>query len=99
MDTYLLTKSNKPTKKWMVITPDGRKTIHFGDNKYQDYTQSKNKDKRDLYELRHQKREDWTKNGINTPGFWAYWALWKKPDFNDALRNIEKKFKIHIFTI
>lgn len=98
MDTYLLLPSNKKTKKWMVITPDGRKVIHFGAKGYQDYTQHHTKSRMNSYISRHSGMgEDWTKKGINSAGWWARWLLWSKPNLNDAIKYIENKFNINIY--
>jgi hypothetical protein len=40
--------------------------------------------------------EDWNKSGIDTAGFWSRWALWSKPSLEEAIKLIEKKFKINI---
>jgi hypothetical protein len=37
MPRYILQKSTRKDKKWMVIGPDGT-TIHFGQEGYQDFT-------------------------------------------------------------
>ncbi len=45
-------KSTRKGKKWMTITPDGKK-VHWGDSKMKDYTQHKNKKRRQNYRSRH----------------------------------------------
>lgn len=41
-------------------------------------------------------KEDWSKNGINTAGFWSRWLLWSYPSLSRAKKFIEHKFKISI---
>ena len=89
-----LKKSNRKEKKWMVII-DGRK-VHFGASGYSDYTIHGDKKRMERYVARHRKREDWTKSGINTPGFWSRWLLWSKPSMNEAIKLIENKFNVNI---
>ena len=89
-----LKKSNRKEKKWMVII-DGRK-VHFGASGYSDYTIHGDKKRMERYVARHRKREDWTKSGINTPGFWSRWLLWSKPSLNEAIKLIENKFNVNI---
>lgn len=96
MNVYALLPSNKKTKKWMVITPDGRKVIHFGAKGYQDYTQHHTASRMKSYISRHS-GENWTKSGINTAGWWSRYLLWSKPDLEDAIDYIEKKFNINIY--
>jgi rhamnogalacturonyl hydrolase YesR len=72
---------------------------YFGSEGSKDYTlHDKNiKDKRkELYLNRHRKRENWTKSGIHTSGFWSRWILWNKPTINESIKDIEKKFNIKI---
>jgi hypothetical protein len=100
-NTYILQKSNKDNKKYMVTTPPnpntGRtKTIHFGASGMSDYTIHKDYDRMLRYENRHHSRENWSKNGINTPGWWSKWILWNLPSLNSSIKNTEKRFKIKI---
>ena len=97
MNTYLLMPSNKPEKKFMIITPDGKKTIYFGAANFSDMTQHKNPLRRAKYLQRHQKRENYTASGINTPGFWARYLLWSEPSIKKAIKLIEEKFNINIY--
>lgn len=44
--------STSKNKKWMTITPDGRK-VHWGDKSMKDYTQHHDKKRRSNYRKRH----------------------------------------------
>ena len=90
---YYLYKSDKPNKKYLIITPQEKK-INFGDNRYFDYTQTKDPFKKKLYINRHRKRENWY--DLNTAGFWSRWLLWNKSDLDESIKDIEKKFNISI---
>ena len=52
-------KSTRLGKKWMTITPQGRK-VHWGDKSMKDYTQHHSKKRRSNYRKRHAgiKRKD-----------------------------------------
>ncbi len=63
--------SNQKNKKYYVVVDD--KKIHFGDNRYEDYTQHGDKDRRRLYRLRHKNDKI---NDDSKPGYWSYWLLW-----------------------
>lgn len=43
-------------------------------------------------------KEYWSKNGIDSAGFWSRWYLWSFPTLDEAKRFMEKKFKIKIRT-
>lgn len=89
-----LKKSTKPNKKIMVTI--NNKTIHFGAEGYSDYTKHKDKERKQRYIARHKSRENWTKTGIKTAGFWSRWILWNKPTLLGSIQDTSKKFKIKI---
>ena len=94
-----LQPSSRAGKKFMVTIIDGegrRSKIHFGAKGYSDYTKHKEHERMLKYLNRHRSREDWTKSGIKTAGFWARWILWNKPSLTDSIKNTEKRFKIRI---
>ena len=65
-------------------------TIHFGRQGYSDYTKHKDSQRMGRYLNRHRKRENWTRSGRYTAGFWSRWLLWSKPSFQAALKQTEK---------
>jgi len=102
-----LSRSEKPDKKFKVVvglkklrlrrsqaTP--LKTIHFGAKGMSDYTINKDPNRKRLYLKRHQARENWSKSGIGTAGFWSRWLLWNKLTLDESIRDIEKKFRVKI---
>lgn len=92
---YTLKKSDRSDKKFMVITPEGKK-VHFGGKGYSDFTRHKDSKRKEAYISRHRSRENWSKSGIDTAGFWSRYLLWEKPSLKDSISFIEKKFKIKI---
>lgn len=85
---YKLMKSPRLDKKFRVVLPDGRK-IDFGAKGYSDYTIHKDKQRMTRYIIRHQKRENWSKSGVATAGFWARWILWSEPNIRTAIRRTQ----------
>ena len=86
---YRLTKSPLVQKKFRVILPDGRK-VDFGAKGYSDYTLHKDKERMKRYIIRHQKRENWTKSGVATAGFWSRCVLWSEPNLRAAIRKTQR---------
>lgn len=41
--------STRKYKKYMIFNPETEKYIHFGDNRYEDFTQHRDKDRQRLY--------------------------------------------------
>ena len=72
------------------------KRVKFGLKGASDYTQHKDKNRRRLYRIRHAGMgENWTKTGVDTPGWWSYHILWGQyPDLEKSLNYALKKFKI-----
>ncbi len=94
MNKYILKKSNRKDKKYMVLIDN--KKVHFGQKGFTDFTINKNPEKKKLYISRHKKRENWNKSGIETAGFWAKHILWNKPTLRESISDTEKNFNINI---
>lgn len=94
---YLQTGTGAKKYKVTIFHNNGtKKTVQFGSKGYSDYTKHKNKDRMKRYESRHKVRENWTKSGINTAGFWSKWILWNKPSLIASINHTSKKFNITI---
>jgi len=75
--------------KFTAEFPDGTK-VNFGRKGYSDYTKHKNAERMRRYLVRHRRRENWTRGGGRTAGFWSRWILWSEPDLRKAVRRTEK---------
>ena len=91
MTQYYPYKSDKPEKKFYIITKSGKK-LYFGASGYEDYTIHKDEERKKQYIMRHQKNEEWTQSGIDTSGFWSRWLLWNKPSIKESYDDIKKRF-------
>ena len=88
----VITKSKKPDKKYDARI-DGTKTVSFGQKGASDFTKHKNTDRKERYIDRHKAREDWTKSGAKTAGFYSKHVLWNKPTLKESIDDINKRFK------
>jgi hypothetical protein len=75
--------------KFTAVFPDGTK-VHFGRQGYSDYTLHKDPERMKRYLTRHRSRENWTRSGAKTPGFWSRWLLWSSPSLYGARAKTEK---------
>jgi len=89
MIAYYPYKSDKPDKKFFIITST-RKKVYFGSAKMSDYTIHKDPLRKNAYIKRHQKREDW--NNKDTAGFWSRWYLWNLPTKEASYQDIKRRF-------
>ena len=72
------------------------KTIHFGAKGYSDYTRHGDEARKERYLKRHKPTEDWSKSGIETPGFWARHILWAEPSVEQSARKVRERFGVDL---
>ena len=92
-----LYRSRNGKHKFMAVFPEGPR-VHFGLKGFSDYTLHKDKERMKRYVMRHagsasglrSRRENWSRTGAKTAGFWSRWLLWSKPSFSAALKQTEK---------
>ena len=92
-------KSDRAGKKYKIVLKydDGKtKTIHIGQAGADDFTITGDLEQKKRYVDRHKKRENWTKSGITTAGFWAKYLLWNKPTLSASIKYIEDRFNVNI---
>lgn len=91
-------KGTAKNKKWKAIFYDDQdkkiKTTQFGDNRFEDYTQHKDKKRRSKYRDRHKK--DLDKGDYMSAGFLSYYLLWgESTSLKTNISNYKKKFKLN----
>ena len=89
---YYPYKSNKPDKKYYIITNDNKK-VYFGQASASYFTIHKDEQRRQQYINRHKKNENWSKSGIDTAGWWSLNYLWPYPTNEEAYNHIKKDLK------
>ncbi len=82
-------KSDKPNKKYYIITNDNKK-VNFGQASASDFTIHKDEERKLRYIKRHN-NENWTKSGIYSAGFWSRWLLWNLPTISASYQDIKKR--------
>ena len=90
---YYPYKSDKPDKKYYIIT-DNDKKVYFGAAGMSDFTIHKDEARKQRYINRHKRNENWTISGKDTAGFWSRWLLWDKPTIKESYSDIKKRFKL-----
>lgn len=99
MYTAVLTKLTDGKHKYRVdiyVRDKGKmvllKTVKFGAAGYGDYTLGTTDEQKFNYIARHKAREDWTKAGYCSAGFWSRWVLWNKRTINESIKDINQRF-------
>lgn len=88
-------KSKRKNKKFVATFEynDGTiKDVHFGDNRYDDYTQHRSKKRREAYWSRH-----WgeVKQSPDTPGMLSLFLLWgHSTSLNKNINEFKNKFNL-----
>ena len=88
----VISPSTKNNKKYDARI-DGTEAASFGQKGASDFTKHKNTDRKERYIDRHKAREDWTKSGAKTAGFYSKHVLWNKPTLKESIDDINKRFK------
>jgi hypothetical protein len=91
MKKYYPYKSDKPEKKYYIITNTNKK-IYFGQAGADDFTTHKDEERRQRYIARHKANEDF--NDPLTAGFWSRWYLWNLPTKKASLEDLKRRFKL-----
>ena len=90
---YFPYPSDRKAKKFYIITNDNKK-VYFGQTGYEHYTEGHLDERRKwAYISRHRRNENWSNEGINSSGFWAFHFLWLYPTYEQAMRKINKIVK------
>jgi len=93
----VIEKGSAKNKKWKAIFYDDKgkkiRTVQFGDNRYEDYTQHKDKERRSKYLTRHKK--DLEKGDYKSAGYLSYYILWgASTNLNTNIKKYKKMFKL-----
>ena len=91
----IIKKSSAENKKYTAVIDNGKtsKSIHFGDNRYQDFTIHKDTERKKAYLARH--KHDKTSNPAYA-GFYASNLLWNKPTLRESIKNTNDKYNVNI---
>lgn len=87
-----LSKSNAKNKKYKVLIIDGdkKRTIHFGDSRFESYTTHKDPKRKENYIARHGAQSNF--DDPFSASFYARWILWNKPSIEASVRDLRKRF-------
>ena len=107
MKPYILKKSNRKGKKYVMIMEDEGHKHHFGSSDYRDYTlmnnsaskfyepdEAERKKVRAAYRARH--RGDKGLGSKHSPAELAWSLLWTKPTLAQSIKYYENKFGVKV---
>ena len=85
----VIQESKRKHKKYQAT--DGQKTVHFGDSRYQDFTQHKDEQRKKNYISRHSNEDHSVSNALS-PAFLARHVLWSEKSVPESVRKLNKKY-------
>ncbi len=92
----VIEKGTAKNKKFKAIFYDGDKTVktsQFGDIRYEDYTQHKDKTRRTKYRNRH--KGNLSKTDYMSPAHLSFYLLWgDSTSLNSNIKKYKKKFNL-----
>jgi len=95
----IIKPSTTKSKKLTAIFYDEKgkkiKTTHFGQKGFSDFTIHKDKERKEKYLKRHQKRENW--DSYMTAGSLSRWILWSKPNLKSSISDYKRRFKLKTY--
>ena len=97
MIKMVVEKGTAKNKKFKAIFYDGEgkkiKTTQFGDNRYQQYIQHKDKERRSKYRSRH--KGNLSKGTYMSPSHLSFYLLWgDSSSFDTNIKKYKKMFKL-----
>lgn len=92
MKLYYPYKAIDGKHKYYIITSTGKK-VYFGAVGYDDFTTHKDPSRKERYIARHKNKEDWTRKGINTAGWWSRFYLWEALTKEQAYAKIKQNLQ------
>lgn len=104
-EIYYLFRSNKPTKKFVMVMPTHRHIHHFGSSAHRDFTLMNDKTSK-FYEPDKERREKIRQNyikrhqrdpkGVHNPSSMSDLILWTEPTLRKGITRYEKKFNVKV---
>jgi hypothetical protein len=94
MKLVSITKATDGKHKYQAVFDiDGKKkTTKFGAVGYDDFTKTKDINKREAYLARHKTRENW--DDPTSAGALSRWILWNEPTLSLSIKDFKRRFKL-----
>jgi hypothetical protein len=105
MNTFLLYKSDKLNKKYVMIMPKFGHKHYFGASAYRDFTLMNDKnskfyepseEERNKVKDRYLKRHAKDPKGVHSPSTLSDMILWNKPTIEQGVKDYEKKYNVKV---
>ena len=94
METYILKKSDRKGKRFVIIMPERGHRHHFGSDVGKTFIDGRTEKERLAWHARH--RGDKGYNNKHSGIYYSRHLLWTEPTLKEAIKKLEKKDNIKI---
>jgi|TARA_R110000824_G_scaffold263691_2_gene452487 hypothetical protein len=94
METYILKKSKRKGKRFVIEMPKYKHKHHFGSDVGQTFIDHKDSDKKSAWYARHKNDKNW--NSKHSGIYHSRKLLWTEPTLDKAINKYEKEHNIKI---
>ena len=94
METYILKKSNKKGKRFVIIMPDRNHRHDFGSDVGKTFVDGRTQKEKEAWIARHRQDKNW--NNKHSSIYYSRHLLWNTPDLKKNIKLLEKKDNIKI---
>ena len=93
-EVYILKKSERKGKRFVIIMPDKDHKHHFGSDVGKTFIDGRTEKEKQNWEARHKKNKNWDNkhSGI----FFSRYLLWSEPTLKEAIKKLEKLLDVKI---
>ena len=94
MKLVSITKATDGKHKYQAVFDINgkKKTTKFGAVGYEDFTKTRDINKREAYLARHKTRENW--DDPTSAGALSRWIFWNEPTLSLSIKDFKKRFKL-----
>jgi hypothetical protein len=94
MATYILRKSDRKGKRFVIEMPDKGHRHHFGSDVGRTYIDGRTDEERDAWIARHRADKNW--DNPHSGVYYSRYLLWTERSLKDAIKALERKDKVRI---
>jgi len=93
-DTFILQKSNRKGKRFVIIMPSFKHRHHFGSDVGETFIEHRDDKKKKAWIARHRMDKGW--NSEHSGIYHSRKLLWNKPTLKEAIKQYEKDHDVKI---
>ena len=94
METYILKKSDKKGKRFVIIMPSKNHQHHFGSDVGKTFIDGRTEKEKENWIARHRVNKNW--DNKHSSIYYSRMLLWTEPTLKEAIKKLQKKDKIRI---